>query len=165
MPDPALSDNTIKYLPRLLAESVRDLLNGSPSDEVAGIPAGRLTIERAWLPVFELHDTAETVISVVPGSDAGEVIARGGLSKRQVSVVVSVQKLLCQPPNTADGKEELDEAVDFAERCLQAAGQSLRDRTGRQWSFLSYERGLDSDALNSWNQMSVVAELLFVVMS
>ncbi len=154
---PTLSDESIKHSPRLLAEAVRTLLDDSPSDVLDGQPCGTLTVQRAWLPLFKLKDQQATCITVLSGDDSGELLDRRLTTSDTIDVNISVQKLLqTTDTQSADWKQEVDDVVDFAERVLRAAFTRITDANGRVCTPVSFERTIDDDALQSWNQVSVL---------
>ena len=156
MAAPELGDPTIHFPPRLLAEAVRALLDASPSDQLPGQPAGTLTIERAWLPIYRLEDQSAIVLTVLPGDDDGTTFSRRFDRETDVEILLSVQQRLSTDPTSEVGKTEIDAIVDFAERCLRAAYSRITDSEGRQYVPLRYERTMDDEALQQWNQVSVL---------
>ncbi|CAK8988107.1 Uncharacterized protein SCF082_LOCUS1251 [Durusdinium trenchii] len=132
--------------------AVRELLDASPSDQLPGQPAGTLTIERAWLPIYRLEDQSAIVLTVLPGDDDGTTFSRRFDRETDVEVLLSVQQRLSADPTSEAGKTEIDAIVDFAERCLRAAYSRITDSEGRQYVPLRYERTMDDEALQQWNQ-------------
>lgn len=159
---PALSDTAIQYPPRLLAEAVRELLDQSPSDDVEGQPCGTLTVQRAWLPVFQLEDQTAAVISVLTGDDQGQLFDRSLRNQLDIQIDLSVQKLLNQQDqDSLDWKEEIDGVMDFAQRCLIAAYVGITDAAGNRYSPLRYERTQLDETLRQWNQVSVLFTITY----
>lgn len=159
---PTLSDASIKHSPRLLAEAVRELLDASPSDLLAGQPCGTLKVQRAWLPIFKLKDQTEICITVLAGDDSGELLDRRLGTNDDIEVNFSVQQLLqTTDTQSEEGKQEIDAIVDFAERVLRAAFTRVTDANGRVCTPITFERTLDDDALQKWNQVSVLFSITY----
>lgn len=157
---PALSDASIKYPPRMLAEAVRALLDDSPSDDLPGQPVGTLTVQRAWLPYMKLEDQTETVISVLTGDDAGSVLDRRFRNQLEIQIDISVQKLLQENDvGSADWNQEVSDVADFAQRCLVAAYRGITDAAGNSYAPIRYERTQLDDTLREMNQ----ATFLFTI--
>lgn len=138
------------------------LLDDSPSDELAGQPCGTLTVQRAWLPIFKLKDQTATCITVLAGDDSGELLDRRLGTNDDIDVNISVQQLLqTTDQQSAQWKQEIDDIVDFAERVLRAAFTRITDANGRVCTPISFERTLDDDALQKWNQVSVLFAITY----
>lgn len=159
---PALTDASIQYPPRLLAEAVRALLDQSPSDDVDGQPCGTLTVQRAWLPVFKLEDQTAIVISVLTGDDQGQLFDRSNRNQLDIQIDLSVQKLLQETDqDSLDWKEEIDGVMDFAQRCLIAAYVGLSDENGNRYTPIRYERTQLDETLRQWNQIAVLFTITY----
>ena len=154
---PKLSDATIIAPGRLLCEALRELLDASPSDAVPSLPAGRLKTERAYLAVYKLGATTETVITLIAADQTGELYTKEFKSQRVISIDVSVQKVLRNNFRTQAGVDEITEVADFSERVLSVCYDSIQDANGNCFSadsFATTER--DEQSLLEWNQFSQV---------
>lgn len=131
---------------------------------VPGLPAGRLKVERSWVPVYKLEAQAETVLSVLCGDDAGDRISRGLTVLGELDLAFSVQRLLSESPHTQAGKEEIDAVVDFAERCLLAAFVPVT--VGRlRYQPMRFRRTMLDETILNWNQVSVLFSITYKVVS
>lgn len=155
MISPAMSDVTLQYPPDLLAEALRELLDASPSDQVQGLPAGSLRVERSWLPFYPLEATNEIVLSVICGDDSGKKISRNCQTADEIEIGFSVQKKLDHDPITDLGKAEIREVAHFAHRCLIAAFVPVIDSRGISHSPQQFQRSFIDETLASWNQVSI----------
>ena len=153
MVHPALTDATVKSPMRLLADAVRDLLNASPSDAVPGQPAGRLTIERAYLAEVDIDNVRDTMISVVAGESSHQIGTRTRASaKRKVTsqIEILVHRKLDNEPASGDGKTELDDFMDFVERISVALRETavITDGEGNKHQYEAHEQTeIDEDHL------------------
>ena len=68
-----------------------------------------VTVERSWLPIHDLADLADTVVSVMPAGQTTEPIGRSR-RKRQYRVEVGVQRKL-----TTDEASEIDDLVTLSD--------------------------------------------------
>jgi len=159
MPSPLQFNPSLQFPPRLLAEALRELLD-SPSDAVPGLPAGTLTVSRAWLPVYQLTSTEEIVVTVLSDEDNGERLMRGARPGvvGETEIAFSIQQLVTADPLSFEGKQQIDAVHDFSERVLQAAFAPIT-AAGGTWHPLTYRRSRVDDTLTNWNQVTV----LFVI--
>lgn len=149
MAHPALTDATIKSPVRLLADAVRVFLDASPSDAVPGTPAGRLSVERAYVPEIPIENIQGTMITVLPGAMSSEPGTRQK-SRKTEAVEVFVERHLTEIPASAAGKAEIDAFLDFVERVCVAlrSTQTVTDAESNAHKYLRHEQtDLEDDRL------------------
>lgn len=163
-----ISDLTVKSPSLVLAEALRDLLGETPEVYLIEPEAGRLLVERAWLPVFELDATNVTVVSLLPEGQEGQIATRSGSlrTRRTVSIMCSVQRLLGLNPQTDAGKCEMDDLKNYSERVLRACLEAAHDITDIAAAPSTFQStGHDLDALREWNQFAEVHSINYEVLA
>lgn len=162
-----IADLSVRSPVRVLAESLRAKLGSSPAD-LGDAPAGRLEVERAYLPVYALEDSTKTVVCVTPGDQAGTVATRSGAyrTQRTVQVEVSVQQLLACDPQSLEGLQKLDDLMDYSERVLRACLTKIQGSNGMVFAASDISStSHDQEALREWNQFAVVHTVAYEVIA
>ncbi len=115
-----------------------------------------VTVERSWLPIHDLAELADTVVSVMPAGQTTEPAGRSR-RKRQFRVEVGVQRKL-----TTDEASEIDDLVALSDAVAALfERQRLPGLDTVVWAKAEHQPVVALEHLNEMRQFTGVILLTF----